>query len=187
MKSLIAVMAFSLLWSAGTVCAQEAPLPVPPRQQRGVEALKSFLDLTERQFNELQDVQTAYRAKVQEISQRMRDLDRQRREAMQASGADPTRIGSMALEIQGLQQQLQEEQRVYRENARSILTAAQREKVDQVEEAMKLMQYSGALAAYGLLQAPGRGALGGAVVGGGMPGMMMRGEMPAPPAQGPQQ
>jgi len=173
-----AILAAGSLWLAMPMLAQDAA--PQNRMQRQNDQIKTALDLTDRQFNELNDVRTAYNEKVKELSTQMRELEKQRREAMKASGANPVLVGSIALQIQSLQQQIQDENKAYREHALSVLTASQREKVEDIQEAVKLAQQAGALAAFGLLEGQGGGMRG--FMGGG-PGMMMRGGDAPPPGR----
>ncbi|HEY7680574.1 MAG TPA: Spy/CpxP family protein refolding chaperone [Terriglobia bacterium] len=176
MKTRIAaILAAGSLCLAAPTLAQDAT-PQQNRMQRQAEQIKTVLDLTDRQFNELNDVRTAYNEKVRELSTQIRELEKQRREAMQASGTDPLVVGSIALQVQSLQQQIQEENKAYREHALSVLTASQREKVEDIQEAIKLAQQAGALAAFGLLE--GQGGMRG--FAGGGPMMMRGGAPPAP-------
>ena len=163
------------------------PGPMPDQrqgrnQQRPGDAIKTVLDLTDRQFNELNDLRDSHNQKLQDFSTQLRELERQRRDAM-AAGDNPALVGSIALQIQQIQQQMQDENKAYREEALTILDGGQREKVEQIEEALKLAPSAGALMQYGLLdtsQLPGRGNfLGGPA--GRMMGVPGGGRGPAPP------
>ena len=166
--------------------AQVGP-PSPGRNpQRTSDAIKTVLDLTDRQFNELNDLRDAHNQKLQDLSARMRDLDKQRRDAM-AAGDNAALVGSLALQIQQLQQQMQDENKAYHDDGLKILDGGQKEKVNQIEEALKLAPSAGALMQYGLLdtaQLPGGGARGGFL---GSPGgmMPMRGQGMGPRGQPP--
>ena len=167
-----------------------AQMGTPPQgrnQQRSSDAIKTVLDLTDRQFSELNDLRDAHNQKLQDLSAQMRDLDKQRRDAMTA-GDNAALVGSLALQIQQLQQQMQDENKAYHDNALKILDGGQKEKVNQIEEALKLAPSAGALMQYGLLdtsQLPGGGGRGGFMGGPGgvMPmrgqGMGPRGQQPA--------
>ena len=173
------MLAASALIFAGELKAQMGLPPGGPDAnrfpQRSPDAIKTVLDLTDRQFTELTDLRDAHTKKLQELSAQIRELDKERREAM-AAGNDPAKVGTIALQIQSLQQQMQDENKAYHDNALRVLDGGQREKVHQIEEALKLAPSAGALMQFGLLdtsQLPGggRGFMGG--MGGGM---MMRGQ-----------
>jgi Spy/CpxP family protein refolding chaperone len=159
MKIRIAVsVACCALWLASIARAQTTPSQ-PPRPQRGGD-IKTVLDLTDRQYNELNDVRDAYLAKMKELNQQVQELERQRRSMMKTAGADPVQIGAVTLQQQALQQQIQDETSAYRENSMRVLTAGQREKVEQIEEAVKLAPSARALMPYGLLDPQAVGARG---------------------------
>ena len=111
----------------------------------------------------------------------MRDLEKQRRDLLQSSSPDPAQLGALVLQMRNLQQQVKAAQMSYRDAALGILTETQKQKVAQIQEALRLAPQSGPLAAFGLLEGPGPG-------GPGPGGMMMRRfrggphfEMPLPP------
>ena len=190
MKSRMAViLAASALLLVQQTRAQQPP-PQPRGPQRAPDAIKTVLDLTERQFTELNDLRDQHNKKLHDISAQLRELERQRREAM-AAGTDPTMVGSLALQIQSLQPQMQDENKAYHDNALRVLDSTQRDKVEQIETALKLAPQASALMPFGLLDtsemAAGRGGFLGNPGGPGM--MMMRGQgtaaPPGPPPAGP--
>ena len=170
---MVLILVAGSLWLAVQTIAQQGPL-MPQRQPVSSDAIKTILGLTDRQFTELNDLRDAYQKKMQDISTQMRDLERQRREAMSA-GNDPARVGNLALQIQALQKQMEDEGKLYHDNALRTLDGGQRETVEKIEEAVKLAPKAGALAQFGLLESMpgGRGFLGNP----GGPGIMMRGPM----------
>jgi len=126
------------------------PGPQDRNQQRSAGAIRDVLDLTDRQFNELNDLRDSHNQKLQDFSVQLRDLERQRREAM-AAGDNPALVGSLAFQVQQIQQQMQEENKAYHEEALTLLDGGQREKVEQIQEALKLAPSAGALMQFGLL------------------------------------
>ncbi|MBI3934353.1 MAG: hypothetical protein HY316_06645 [Acidobacteria bacterium] len=178
MKTRLAViLAAGALLISATAFAQQVRPPAPPpdrNPQRSADAIKTILGLTDRQFSELNDLRDAHNQKLRDFSAQIRELERQRRDAM-AVGDNPALVGSLALQIQQIQQQIQEENKAYHEKALTILDGGQREKVKQIEEALKLAPSAGALMPFGLLDpsqlpAGGRGGF-----MGNAGGMMMRG------------
>src|SRR3990172_5396783 len=190
MKTRLAIiLAAGALLVSATASAQQVPPPGPPpgrNPQRSADAIKTVLGLTDRQFNELNDLRDTHNQKLKDFSAQIRELERQRRDAM-AVGDNPALVGSLALQIQQIQQQMQEENKAYHDKALTILDGSQREKVAKIEEALKLAPSAGALMQYGLLdtsQLPGGGARGGFL---GSPGgmMPMRGQGMGPRGQPP--
>jgi len=173
--------------------AQQPPSPQQAQgqssrgPQRNPEAIKTILDLSERQYAELMDLRTAHQAKLEEYRTESRELEQQKRAIMQASGADPVKIGSITLRQEAIQQMIKDENDAYHKGSLSLLTATQRDKVTAIEEALKLAPNAGTLMQFGLLDSSAMGGRGfmGMAQGQGMPGqrvapMMMRGGGPPP-------
>ena len=145
--------------------------------QRSADSIKTILDLSDRQFAELGDLVNAHNQKLKDLGVQIRDLDKQRREA--AASGNTALATALGAQMQSLQQQVMDENAAYHENSLRVLDSAQREKVKQIEDALKLAPSAGALAQYGLLdtsQLPGGGRSG--FMGGmgfGMGAGMMRG------------
>jgi hypothetical protein len=187
MKTRMGIVLAACTLGLGPLYAQTPPPQPPMRRPDARFSIQEVLDLTERQLSELNGMREEHMEKVRELNSKLRDLERQRREQMQSTSPNAVEIGSLALQVQSLQQQIEEENRAYRENGLRVLDSGQREKIEKIEEALKLAPQAGALASYGLLdmQALGRG---------GQPGMMgaafgwrMMGAEPVPGPAPPQQ
>jgi LTXXQ motif family protein len=127
------------------------PGPMGGRNQQGMgTAIKDVLDLTDRQFNELNDLRDSHNKKLQDFGTQLRELDKQRRDAL-AAGDNAALVGSIAFQVQQIQLQMDEENKPYYEEALTLLDSGQREKVEQIQEAIKLAGSAGALMQYGLL------------------------------------
>ena len=176
MKSqLAAILAGCLLFSA-PLLAQDAP-PPPTDPQRPAEAIKRILDLSDQQAQQLADLRSAHLQQMRELGGQVRELGQQRRELLSSDNPDPAAIGSLLIQEQGLRKQMQGAQQSYREAALNLLTADQKEKVAQIQRAVRLATQAGPLAAFGLIQGPGPGR-------GPRPGMF-HGPMPTPMEAGP--
>ena len=166
--------------------AQVSPIPGPREgrdPQRSPDAIKDVLGLTDRQFNELTDLRDSHNQKLKDFGTQLRELDRQRREAM-AEGNNAALVGSLAFQVQQIQQQIEEENKTYHEQALTLLDGGQREKVEQIHEALKLAPSAGALLQFGLLDSsalPGRGNFLGGPAGRMNMGGPDGGRGPAPP------
>ncbi|MSO19940.1 MAG: periplasmic heavy metal sensor [Acidobacteria bacterium] len=168
--------------------AQQPPTGAPQQrgQQRIQDAIKTVLDLSDRQFAEMTELRDAHQAKLKEYSDENRTLEQSKRAIMQASGADPVKIGSITLRQDALTQMIQQENEAYHIGSLALLTATQRDKVIAIEAALKLAPSAGALMQFGLLDTAvlgGRGGFMGMAPGQGFggqggPGMMMRGGPP---------
>src|SRR5581483_4581959 len=111
-----AAMAGSLVFGASFLRAQDAAGGPPPggpgrpfNNMRSPQMLQDTLSLTDRQLTELTDLRDEHNKKVQEIQGKLRDLEAQRRAQMKSATPNAAEIGSIALQIQNLQQQLEQE------------------------------------------------------------------------------
>src|SRR5690242_9055750 len=82
--------------AVSTLRAQQPPAGTPPTgggmmrgAQRNPDAIKTILDLSDRQYAELTDLRAAHQAKLKEYSDEQRSLEQEKRTIMSASGADP--------------------------------------------------------------------------------------------------
>jgi Spy/CpxP family protein refolding chaperone len=159
--------------------------PMMRGAQRNPDAIKTILDLSDRQYAELTDLRTAHQAKLKEYSDEQRSLEQEKRTIMSTSGADPAKIGSISLRQEALTQMIAQENQSFHTGALALLTASQRDKVTAIEEALKLAPNAGALMQFGLLDTKSMGGRGGFMgmgpgqaFGGGGPAMMRGGAPP---------
>ena len=156
MRLKLAAMVAALLFSgAAPLLAQESTAPQP---RRPIEALKTILDLTDQQLQQLGDLRQAHQQQIQRVNTRLRELAQQQRELLQSENPDTAQLGSLVLEQRNLRQRLQAAAKTYRESALGVLTQTQRDKITQIQEALKLAPQAGPLAAFGLIEGPGPGA-----------------------------
>ena len=147
------VLVASLLLSAGPLWSQQAQQTSRPQRA----SIQQVLDLTDRQLAELEELRTAHLKKTQDLTAKIRDLDTQRRTLMQSADSDVVKVGSIAFQIQGLQQQIEEENKSYSKDVLSLLDSGQREKVEKIKEALELAPQAGALIQYGFIEGFGMG------------------------------
>src|SRR5438045_8150900 len=110
-----------LIASVGSLQAQQPPAGTPPAggggmmrgAQRNPDAIKTILDLSDRQYAELTDLRTAHQAKLKEYSDEQRSLEQEKRTIMSTSGADPSKIGSISLRQEALTQMIQQENEAF--------------------------------------------------------------------------
>jgi hypothetical protein len=166
--------------AVSTLRAQQPPAGTPLTgggmmrgAQRNPDAIKTILDLSDRQYAELTDLRAAHQAKLKEYSDEQRSLEQEKRTIMSVSGADPARIGSISLRQEALTQMIQQENEAFHTGALALLTASQRDKVAAIEEALKLAPNAGALMQFGLLDTKSMGGRGGFM--GMAPGQMFGG------------
>ena len=158
MKFRLTMPAVCLLFLSVLAEAQQAPpanAPTSPPNPR--DAIKSILDLSDQQLQQLTELQNTFFQRTRDLGNQIRTLEQKKRELLQATNPDVTQLGSLLIQEQNLQKQMQDSVKSYHDAAVTLLTSTQKQKVSQIQEAVKLAPQSGPLAAFGLMEAPGPG------------------------------
>jgi Spy/CpxP family protein refolding chaperone len=136
---------------------------------RAKEALKTALDLSDQQIEQLTALRKEERQALQPVRQEMQQAQQALRDATAAGTPDPAVIGKLTLQFRGLRQQVQQSNQTYRDRALGLLNEEQKTKVQNLQQAMqRLERMRPAIAAatqLNLLEAPRKAA--GAAVGAG--------------------
>lgn len=152
LKQLTALAACALFF-AGVAGAQE-PSDVR-RRPSPAEALQTILDLSDAQLQELKDLRASVREQRRGNRTELRRLQQAQQELLQASPPDAAALADILIQRHNLRQQIEEQNNAYREAALNLLTASQKEKVQQIQDALQLVRQAGPLAAFGLIEGPG--------------------------------
>jgi Spy/CpxP family protein refolding chaperone len=119
-----------------------------------MDALKTYLNLTDSQVQSLQQIQQqerqANRATVVKMRQSQANLD----DLMQKGGADAATAGKLLLEIQDLQASISKTHGTFSAQAANTLTADQKTKLKTLQDAMALMPAIHQATGLGLLAMP---------------------------------
>lgn len=184
MRLKLTAMVAALLFSgAAPLLAQESTAPQP---RRPFEALKIILDLTDQQLQQLGDLRQAHQQRIREINTKIRELAQQQKTLVESANPDATQLGTLLLQQRGLRKQIQDAAKSFRESALGVLTQTQRDKITQIQEALKLAPQAGPLAAFGFIEGPGPGPRFNRRIPGPGPGPVPMGGMaPAGPMGGP--
>jgi Spy/CpxP family protein refolding chaperone len=138
--------------AAGLFAQRPGPPPEP-----SIDALKTYLNLTDSQVQGLQQIQQqerqANRSTMQTIRQNQASLD----SMMQKGGADAAAAGRLLVEIQALQSNMSKTRDSFSAQAANALTADQKTKLKTLQDAVALMPAIHQASALGLL-APPQGA-----------------------------
>ena len=167
LKRLTALAACLLMGLGSANAQQQPPSPTPPRPSPD-EAVKAILDLSSSQLQQLKDLRESMAQRQREIATRLRELAQRRRELLQATPPNAAALTDLLIQEQNLQKQIQDQNKAFRDGALNLLTASQKEKVQKIEEAVKLARDAAPLARFGLLQ--GLGGSGFMIRGPGGPG-----------------
>lgn len=146
----------------------------PPRHEP--KALIDFLGLSQDQISRLHTLNRDFARDAAPNREQARQKFRALRETMQANNPDPAAVGRAFLEAQQLRKQTEQSMSTARQNALNVLTAEQRAKLAELENAMKLRPAIGEAMAFHLL-APSEGGFGFE----GAPGFMPFGRGPGGP------
>ena len=152
----LTVLAACLLLGFGSASAQQPPSPNPPRPSPD-EAVKAILDLSSSQLQQLKDLRDSMTQRQREIATQLRELQQRRRELLQATPPNAAALTDLLIQEQNLQKQIQDQNKAFRDGALILLTASQKEKIQKIEEAVKLARDAAPLARFGLLEGPGAG------------------------------
>jgi Spy/CpxP family protein refolding chaperone len=153
-----------LMASAACLLAQR---PGPPPEP-SIDALKTYLNLTDSQVQGLQQIQQQERQTNRSTMQRIRQSQANLDGMMQKGGADAAAAGRLLVEIQDLQGSMSKAHESFSAQAANTLTADQKAKLKTLQDAMALMPAIHQASALGLLASPqGSGGLGSARFRGG--------------------
>jgi hypothetical protein len=174
------------LFFVGMAAAQDRPQR-PPRPSPD-EAVKTILDLSDAQLQELKDLRASVAAQRQDHATEIRRLRDRQQELLQVSPPDATALADILVQQENLRKQIEDENKAFRDAALNLLTASQKEKVQAVQDALELVRSAGPLAQFGLIEGPGgfRGPGGTGAFGPGQGfigrgGVRFQGQFDAPP------
>ncbi len=150
----------SALLLAGTVFAQQGP-PAGVRAARtpNLQALKTFLNLSDVQVTNLKAVQTALRAATEPIHQQLAAKRQALRAENQKATPDPTVVAQLKQDITSLLDQIATQRTNFQKQAQSYLNPDQLASLAKLEEALKLVAVAREAVALDLITPPeGAGA-----------------------------
>ncbi len=84
----------------------------------------------------------------------IRDLRQQMNEALNSTSPDAAQVGTIVIQQRSLRQQVQAVEQTFLAQALALLTEEQRQKVAQIQEAIRLAPQGRPLASLGLIQRP---------------------------------
>jgi Spy/CpxP family protein refolding chaperone len=153
--------------TAGLLLAQQAPRVRAGQQGAGagqarpaIAALKAALGLTDQQVEQLGQLRREMAEALRPLRDEMQQKAQALREAVGAANADSALVGKLTLEARNLRQQVQQLQATYRERSMALLTAEQKEKLQNIQQSAGLGPALAGARGLGLIgpPAPGQGA-----------------------------
>lgn len=139
--------------------------------RHGMPALKQALDLTDEQVKQLIDNQRQRHEALKPIFQAIREKRQQLQQLLEGTSPDPQQVGQLVIETKQLENQIKQVSENFAQQARSILTATQQEKLNELQRALELAPAAHAAAAMQLITPPRRSGGGGEATPAGFGGM----------------
>jgi Spy/CpxP family protein refolding chaperone len=163
---------------AATAFAQQGPRARTPGSGPNLQALKTYLNLTDAQVTALTAVQTSLRNALKPLAQDLAAKTKALRDENNKTTPDPNVVAQLKADIASLRGQIQAQRTSFQAQAQTLLTADQLAALTQLEQALKLLVVAREAAALDLISLPdgfggGPGGFGaGLLRGPGGPGMM---------------
>ena len=136
MTKLIKTTTLALALTAASALAQNMPRPILPYSP--YEQVKAHLGLTDAQLEGLRKVTESRRAAESALYDQIAERQRQMYGLLQQGSNDASTIGRLMVEINNLQRQLPLNNGPYRTQAVAVLTEAQKTKLPELEQALRL-------------------------------------------------
>ena len=136
MTQTIRTTTLAMALTAASALAQTMPRPIPPYSP--YEQVKAHLSLTEAQLEGLRKVTESRRSAESAIYDQVAERQREMYGLLQQGSNDAATIGRLMVEINNLQRQLPLNNGPYRTQAMSVLTEAQKTKLPELEQALRL-------------------------------------------------
>jgi Spy/CpxP family protein refolding chaperone len=134
----IATVSLAMLLSIAVVFAQQGPFGGGPRMGAvQTDQLKSFLNLSDQQLQDLKNVQTSFRDAAHPLMQQIREKAQTLRQTLQQdSNADVTQLKA---DLASLQNQVKGLRAQYRSQAQGLLTEEQKTTLATLQKALDLI------------------------------------------------
>jgi chromosome segregation ATPase len=164
----------------GSVLLAQQGMPAD-RLSRGprLEALKSYLSLSEQQVETLSAVQRSLTEATRSIHEQIASKQKELREEMAKSEPSASVAGQLMADTKALRSQIDTKRDEFRTQTRAVLNDQQKAALSALETALSLQQAARQAVAINLLEAPegsepGPGGLGRLSGLGGLPGPALR-------------
>jgi N-formylglutamate amidohydrolase len=170
MKKSTVFLAFVL--SIGTALAQQGPPAGGPGWGGArLDALKTFLQLSDSQVQGITALQTSFRATVKPIHQQIMTLEQQLKQEMAKASPDSAVVAQLMVDIKNLRSQIKTARDGQQPQLLALLNDGQKSSLANLQQALSLQQAAHQAAALGLINAPAGSFSGGQGFGGMRKGM----------------
>jgi peptidoglycan hydrolase CwlO-like protein len=159
MKKLIFVLTFLL--SVGTLVAEQGP-PPPGPGSRGprLDALKSYLQLSDKQVQDLTSLLSSFRSTVKPIHEQIMTKRQTLKQEMAKASPDSTVVAQLLVDIKNLENQIKTQRDGLRPQLMALLSDSQKNLLNTLQQALSLQQAAHEAAALAMIEGPQENAPG---------------------------
>jgi Spy/CpxP family protein refolding chaperone len=122
--------------------------------ERGIEELRQYLGLTDDQIQQIEKVRDAGRDSAQGLPEQVRTNEDELRGLLEAGTSDTSVVGKLVLDLDALRSQMKQSLEIGQRNLLSLLSSEQATKLQTLEDAAKLRPMIEGAARLGLLSQP---------------------------------
>lgn len=153
MKKTTLLLAFVL--SIGTVLGQQGPPSDGPGWGGAhLDALKTFLQLSDQQVQSITALQTSFRDAVRPIHQQIMSKNQELKQEMAKAAPDSAVVAQLMVDIKNLRNQIKTARDGQQPQLLALLNDAQKGSLANLQQALSLQQAAHQAAALGLIDAP---------------------------------
>ena len=176
MRKSFALLTFVL--SVGTLLADQGSSPAAPGPKASrLDALKSYLQLSDQQVQDMTALLTTFRTSVQPIHQQIMTDQTQLKQELVKSSPDSNVVAQLLVDVKNLRAQIKTKRDALRPQLLAVLSDSQKNSLSTLQQALSVQQAAHQAAALDLIEGPQGGAHGAAGFGrrwrgmnAGMPG-----------------
>ncbi len=145
-----------LVLPAAVLLAQSpppAPRPVAPAKP-AIQPVRVALNLTDQQVQQLLQLRREQQEALRPIREQMKEKQQTLQAALKSGGSDPTTVGQLTLDMRTLREQVRKINEDYHNRAVALLDSTQRERLTQLQRALRLRPAVDAATTLNLLLPP---------------------------------
>jgi Spy/CpxP family protein refolding chaperone len=153
MKKITVILVFVL--SMGTLLAQQGPPAMGPRSGTPrLDALKSFLQLSDQQVQNLTALLTSFRDAVKPIHEQIMTKQKELRQELDKASPDPSVVAQLMVDVKNLRNQIKTKRDELRPQLVAILSDSQKSALATLQQALSLQQAAHQAVESSLIEAP---------------------------------
>ena len=151
-KIITAICAFVL--GLGTLLAQDGPPPMGPHEGPRLDELKSYLQLSEKQVQDIKALQSSFRDTVKPIRDQIMSKEKELRQEMGKASPDSSVVAQLMVDVKNFRTQIKAKRDELRPQLLALLTDAQKSLLANLQQALTLQRPAHEAAGLGLIDAP---------------------------------